>query len=71
MRIGVKHPMSGSFAPGLGNQHINVAVHKMDLIDYSEATFNKIKQDYRCFTTSTLADSADTVSLGPEPLVGN
>jgi len=30
----------------LGIQHIIVAVNKMDLIDYSEATFNKIKQDY-------------------------
>ena len=34
----------------LGIQHIIVAVNKMDLIDYSEATFNKIKQDYLHFT---------------------
>ncbi|MGZ5052483.1 MAG: sulfate adenylyltransferase subunit CysN [Methylobacter sp.] len=34
----------------LGIQHIIVAVNKMDLVDYSEATFNKIKQDYLDFT---------------------
>jgi len=33
-----------------GIQHIIVAVNKMDLIDYSEATFKKIKQDYLRFT---------------------
>jgi bifunctional enzyme CysN/CysC len=36
----------------LGIQHIIVAVNKMDLVDYSEATFNKIKQDYLQFTES-------------------
>ena len=36
----------------LGIQHIIVAVNKMDLVDYSEAVFNKIKQDYLSFTTS-------------------
>ncbi len=34
----------------LGIQHIIVAINKMDLMDYSEATFNKIKQDYLSFT---------------------
>src|SRR5512136_2373145 len=34
----------------LGIQHIIVAVNKMDLVDYSEATFNKIKRDYLRFT---------------------
>jgi bifunctional enzyme CysN/CysC len=34
----------------LGIQHIIVAVNKMDLVDYSEATFNKIKQDTLRFT---------------------
>ncbi|MDP3334829.1 MAG: sulfate adenylyltransferase subunit CysN [Methylococcaceae bacterium] len=34
----------------LGIQHIIVAVNKMDLVEYSEATFNKIKQDYLAFT---------------------
>ncbi|MGZ8907936.1 MAG: sulfate adenylyltransferase subunit CysN, partial [Methylobacter sp.] len=36
----------------LGIHHIIVAVNKMDLVDYSEATFNKIKQDYLNFTES-------------------
>ena len=36
----------------LGIQHIIVAVNKMDLVNYSEATFNKIKQDYLQFTKS-------------------
>jgi len=36
----------------LGIQHIIVAVNKMDLVGYSEATFNKIKQDYLQFTES-------------------
>ncbi len=36
----------------LGIQHIIVAVNKMDLVDYSEAIFNKIKQDYLNFTAS-------------------
>ena len=34
----------------LGIKHIIVAVNKMDLVDYSEATFAKIKQDYLRFT---------------------
>jgi bifunctional enzyme CysN/CysC len=36
----------------LGIKHIIVAVNKMDLVDYSEATFNKIKEDYLVFTQS-------------------
>ena len=34
----------------LGIQHIIVAINKMDLMIYSEDTFNKIKQDYLNFT---------------------
>ncbi|MDP2904284.1 MAG: sulfate adenylyltransferase subunit CysN, partial [Methylovulum sp.] len=33
----------------LGIQHIIVAINKMDLVDYSEEVFNKIKQDYLKF----------------------
>lgn len=33
----------------LGIQHVIVAINKMDLVDYSEATFNKIKEDYLNF----------------------
>ncbi len=36
----------------LGIQHIIVAVNKMDLADYSEGVFNKIKQDYLDFTST-------------------
>jgi sulfate adenylyltransferase large subunit len=34
----------------LGIQHIIVAINKMDLMEYSEAVFNKIKADYLLFT---------------------
>jgi bifunctional enzyme CysN/CysC len=33
----------------LGIKHIIVAINKMDLVDYSEATFNRIKEDYLRF----------------------
>lgn len=36
----------------LGIKQIIVAVNKMDLMDYSEETYNKIKQDYLEFTSS-------------------
>jgi bifunctional enzyme CysN/CysC len=36
----------------LGIHHIIVAVNKMDLVEYREATFNKIKQDYLDFTAT-------------------
>jgi len=36
----------------LGIQHIIVAINKMDLVDYSEEVFNKIRQDYLKFTES-------------------
>ncbi len=36
----------------LGIQHIIVAINKMDLKDYSEATFNEIKQTYLDFTST-------------------
>lgn len=36
----------------LGIQHIIVAINKMDLADYSEDVFNKIKQDYLNFTST-------------------
>ncbi|CAG7857897.1 partial bifunctional enzyme CysN/CysC, partial [biofilm metagenome] len=36
----------------LGIRHIIVAVNKMDLVDYSESVFNKIKQDYLNFVST-------------------
>jgi bifunctional enzyme CysN/CysC len=35
----------------LGIKHVLVAVNKMDLVDYSEEVFEKIKADYREFAT--------------------
>jgi bifunctional enzyme CysN/CysC len=35
----------------LGIKHVLVAVNKMDLVDYSEEVFEKIKSDYREFAT--------------------
>lgn len=35
----------------LGIRHLIVAVNKMDLVDYSEEVFEKIKQDYQKFAT--------------------
>lgn len=34
----------------LGIKHVVVAVNKMDLVDFDEATFNKIKSDYDAFS---------------------
>ena len=36
----------------LGIQHIIVAINKMDLMNYSETTFNEIKQSYLDFTST-------------------
>ena len=35
----------------LGIKHVLVAINKMDLVDYSEAVYEKIKHDYREFAT--------------------
>ena len=53
----------------LGIHHIIVAVNKMDLVDYSEATFNKIKQDYLNFTESL--DLQDTTFIPMSALDGD
>ncbi len=34
----------------LGIKHIIVAINKMDLVEYSEETYNKIRKDYLAFT---------------------
>ncbi|MDD5411269.1 MAG: sulfate adenylyltransferase subunit CysN [Methylobacter sp.] len=53
----------------LGIHHIIVAVNKMDLVEYSEATFNKIKQDYLHFTQSL--DLQDTTFIPMSALDGD
>ncbi|BBV00490.1 sulfate adenylyltransferase subunit CysN [Providencia hangzhouensis] len=40
----------------LGIRHLIVAVNKMDLVDYSEAIFEKIKQDYKKFAMELPVD---------------
>jgi sulfate adenylyltransferase subunit 1 len=40
----------------LGIKHLVVAVNKMDLVDYSEETFEQIKQDYLTFAEQLPAD---------------
>ncbi len=40
----------------LGIKHLIVAINKMDLVDYSEATFEQIKQDYLDFAGQLPAD---------------
>lgn len=40
----------------LGIRHLIVAVNKMDLVDYSEAIFEKIKQDYQKFAMELPVD---------------
>lgn len=40
----------------LGIRHLIVAINKMDLVEYSEAVFEKIKQDYQKFATELPVD---------------
>lgn len=41
----------------LGVRHVVLAVNKMDLVDYSEETFNQIESDYREFAANLNFDS--------------
>ncbi|MEQ8838020.1 MAG: sulfate adenylyltransferase subunit CysN [Lacipirellulaceae bacterium] len=36
----------------LGIKHVIIAINKMDLVDYSEETYNQIKKDYTDFSSS-------------------
>jgi sulfate adenylyltransferase large subunit len=47
----------------LGIKHIIVAVNKMDLIEYSEETYNKIKQDYLDFTATLDLDDIHFIPM--------
>lgn len=53
----------------LGIKHIIVAINKMDLVDYSEATYNRIKQDYLDF--SAKLDLHDIRFIPISALVGD
>ncbi|MEE9338037.1 MAG: sulfate adenylyltransferase subunit CysN [Methylococcaceae bacterium] len=47
----------------LGIKHIIVAVNKMDLVEYSEDTFDKIKQDYLDFTSKIDLDDIHFIPM--------
>ncbi|MCK5189016.1 MAG: sulfate adenylyltransferase subunit CysN [Methylococcales bacterium] len=47
----------------LGIKHIIVAVNKMDLVEYSEETYNKIKQDYLDFISTLHLDDVHFIPL--------
>ena len=47
----------------LGIKHIIVAVNKMDLVKYSEETYNKIKQEYLDFITTLNLDDIHFIPM--------
>ncbi len=47
----------------LGIKHLVVAINKMDLVDYSEETFNQIRDDYLKFTAELKLPTVDFVPL--------
>jgi bifunctional enzyme CysN/CysC len=47
----------------LGIKHIIVAVNKMDLMEYREQTYNKIKQDYLDFTATLALDDIHFIPI--------
>jgi len=47
----------------LGIRHIIVAINKMDLVDYSQEVFDKIKQDYINFAARMSADDVHFIPL--------
>lgn len=52
--------------------HIVVAVNKMDLVDYDQSVFDKIKQDYRSFATELgLAQARDIQFIPMSALNGD
>ncbi len=53
----------------LGIHHIIVAINKMDLMDYDEAVFNRIKQDYLEFTSDL--DTGELVFIPMSALNGD
>lgn len=47
----------------LGIKHIIVAINKMDLVNYNEATFNQIKQDYLDFSAKLDLDDIHFIPI--------
>ncbi|MDP5291240.1 sulfate adenylyltransferase subunit CysN [Oceanimonas sp. CHS3-5] len=47
----------------LGIRHVVVAINKMDLVDYSEETFNRIKEDYAQFAEQLNLESITYIPL--------
>ena len=47
----------------LGIRHIIVAINKMDLVDYSQATFSKIKADYLAFIQTLELDDVRFIPI--------
>ncbi|MCT7656386.1 GTP-binding protein [Oceanimonas sp. NS1] len=47
----------------LGIRQVVVAINKMDLVDYSEATFNQIKEDYAQFAAQLNLDSITYIPM--------
>ena len=47
----------------LGIRHIVVAINKMDLVDYSQEVFDRIKQDYIDFAAKMSADDVHFIPL--------
>lgn len=47
----------------LGIKHVVVAINKMDLVDYSEARFNEIKEDYLKFAQQLTLEDIQFVPL--------
>ncbi len=47
----------------IGIRHIVVAINKMDLVDYSEQTFNQIVEDYRSFAKQTGVEDITVIPM--------
>ena len=53
----------GYIAKLLGIPHVVVAVNKMDLVDFKQEVFEKIKADYRAFFSQLVTDSPTAPNL--------
>ena len=51
----------------LGIKHVIVAINKMDLVDYSQETYERIKQDYSDFAARLVIDDIHFIPLAALP----